>query len=407
MRKLIIVIAICICFIGCDFIDEHLPDDKKNSTLPQIEKNSIEYLEKRYQEVKALNEKLAQKKDNIDSTREQLLAKIDKFQQLIFEVKDTENFGNYAQAIANQEVKSHLKIIQVNLIYITKLEEVAVSLNKGASELRYLEEKFDSDVLVASVIGEAQISELIKQIDLVINKYLPYADELILNAENIKPVKLEKIWNDTLFKMQLREKEAKQKAKQQKIVKEKEEARLKAIQREEEQRQIAEDLAKKQQQKYLRDPAGRLEKSLDNGRFSCDWYNRLNKKYTHYVKGKQVLKNKKYTIHISKIIKLKRHIIIELLWKYKKDGYAAFIKLGRVKLMDKNLFHHYPNNVFNSNGSRIDNDHVADIGGRSVRDRSYEKTYHIYGGLDFEKIRKGNLLYGDNDTFLVEFTVPR
>ncbi|MCK4539923.1 hypothetical protein KAU09_02085 [Candidatus Parcubacteria bacterium] len=393
--------------MGCDLIDEYLLGDEEDSASAQIEKNSIEYLEKRYQEVKALNEKLAQKKDNIESTREQLLAKIDKFQQLIFEVKDTENFGNYAQAIANQEVKSHLKIIQVNLIYITKLEEVAVSLNKGASELRYLEEKFDSDVLVASVIGEAQISELIKQIDYVINKYLPYADELVLNTENINPVGLENIWNDTLFKMKLKEKEAAQKAKQQKIAKERKKARLRDIQEKERQLQIAEDLTKKQQQKYLRNPAGRLEKSLDNGRFSCDWYNRLDKKYTHYVKGKQVLKNKKYTIHISRIIKLKRYIIIELLWKYKKDGYAAFIKLGKVKLMDKNLFHHYPNNVFNSNGSRIDNDHVADIGGRSARVRSYEKTYHIYGGLDFEKIRKGNLLYGDNDTFLVEFTVPR
>lgn len=50
-----------------------------NDENGKINKNGIENLKKRYQEIKILNQKLSKKKEDIDFTRKQLQSKIDKY----------------------------------------------------------------------------------------------------------------------------------------------------------------------------------------------------------------------------------------------------------------------------------------------------------------------------------------
>jgi len=306
----------------------------------------------------------------------------------------------YDQAILNQEIKSYLKIIQVNLIYVAKLEDVAISLNKGANELKYLEEKFESDVAVASVIGSVQINEIIKEIDIVINKYLPYADEIVLNTNGVQ-IDLKEIWKDILLRKEHEEKESAERSKQEKIAQEKEKLVIIASQEQEKKRKIIEEQEKNEKEKYFNSPAGRLEKFLDDENFARDWYDRIDRKYMHYTKSKILLKNDEKGVHeiyIPRIIKLDKYVIIELVWEY-RSIWAMFMNPKEIKLIDKKLVFHYPENVFDDKGNKYHNRETENIAEEQI------KIFCVFKNLLLEEIQNATFVYGEKDQYFLEFTV--
>ena len=188
---------------------------------------TIKRLEKRLNRVASLNDKLEKKIEEIKTTRHEFKAEIDRNRYLITKKQQEINLSSYEQGLQNQEIKTSLKIIQVRLAHVSQFERVSLLMSQGRFELKYLEDRFYSDLRAIEVIGLEQINALIKEIKTVIDKYEPYLDELDSNeVDDIVP--LETIWNDIKNEKRLAEEklEQEERAKAEAIKKERDEARL-------------------------------------------------------------------------------------------------------------------------------------------------------------------------------------
>lgn len=148
------------------------------------DKYTIEYLKTRFEEVKSLNIKLKATVEKMEAARQKLLDKINaNYEYIIDKQNGGTDLSSYEKAIADNGINTALKMINTNQHYVAQLEKVALEMRKGSSELQYLQDKFESDVVVAEAIGDNQIEALVNEINVVIQKYQPLADELVINYE--------------------------------------------------------------------------------------------------------------------------------------------------------------------------------------------------------------------------------
>lgn len=379
----------------------------------------LKKLELRLSKVSDLHDSLTEKKKEISLTRDELFKKIKIYRKEVAQSNRVKSLNTYEKAENDQQIRLTLQLIQINLAYIAKLKQTKHVIATGNNEILFLKRKFKTDYEVATVLNRTEIKILLDEINLAIEKYMPYAGELVLNTDDIELESTKHIWQDIIKGEKRKQAELKRKEKErrEKIEKEKakrlrrEEEKRAQMQREEEEqkRKKEEERAeiarqkridkekRKKEEAYRRTPEGRLLGLIKTGRFSLDWYKKVTKN-VHYV----ILSNlKKYRWsniaekrEIYKIIFLHPYTIIEIEFQHSCGHCVSspFVKFDRI--MDKDNVIYKPLACYNSRGRKSN---------KAGHGSGVYSLYFVYPYIDPHKLSKGTYIMGENDFFISNF----
>lgn len=159
-------------------------------------RSELKKLESQLVKLSNLHNKLTKKKKEIFLTRKELRVKIKEYREEVLQSSKIKNLSTYARAENDQQIGLNLKLIQINLAYVAKLEQTEHVIATGNNEIFFLKRKFQTDYKVATVLNRAEIKTLLGEVNLAIEKYMPYAGELVLNIDNIELKSTKQIWQD-------------------------------------------------------------------------------------------------------------------------------------------------------------------------------------------------------------------
>ncbi|MCK5211965.1 hypothetical protein KAJ89_04650 [Candidatus Parcubacteria bacterium] len=164
----------------------------------------------RLDKVSTLHDKLTEKKSEISRTKKELYVKIKEYRGEVAVSSKVNVLDTYAEAEKNQQVRLNLELIQINLAYIAKLKQTEHVIATGNNEILFLKRKFKTDYEVATVLNRVEIRILLKEINFAIEKYMPFAGELVINTDDIEMESTQKIWQNIIEEEKQKQKEVKQ-----------------------------------------------------------------------------------------------------------------------------------------------------------------------------------------------------
>jgi len=140
----------------------------------------------------ALNGKLSQAVDK----REQFKEKMNLLKTEIIEEKDQRKIETYQTAILNHRIDYNLKLIQLLLGYITRLNEKIIYFQTGNEMLAFYFGQVQDDLLMIKTLNDLEIDKLIAQINLLLDEFIPQADKPMFDVNDIPQKDTEQIWNE-------------------------------------------------------------------------------------------------------------------------------------------------------------------------------------------------------------------
>jgi len=140
----------------------------------------------------ALNGKLSQAVDK----REQFKEKMNLLKMEIIEEKDQRKIETYQTAILNHRIDYNLKLIQLLLGYITRLNEKIIYFQTGNEMLAFYFGQVQDDLLMIKTLNDLEIDKLIAQINLLLDEFIPQADKPMFDVNDIPQKDTEQIWNE-------------------------------------------------------------------------------------------------------------------------------------------------------------------------------------------------------------------
>lgn len=303
--KLLTLIIMVFLLASCN--NQKKEDTQAPEGKSVAKKENVEKLEKRINELGELNSKLTNKKSEINNLREKFTGEIKDYKQEINLARQSDNVQSFEGTLSNYRIKNNLVLIQHRLAYMVKLEQIESGLMRGTEEVFFLKRKFEGDLDVIKVLDEKELANLVVQIDLVLEKYLPYADKLVIDMEGIDVKSSKQIWEDILNEEKAK-REAEEKVRRQqelvaeKIKKEQELAAEKQRQMEareaEQQHQIEQEWPVKDQNSS----GNKLYALLKNNQFSYDLWDHAKKKLDIDGKASHLYPPKQFTFFGSGLI---------------------------------------------------------------------------------------------------------
>lgn len=102
----------------------------------------------------------------------------------------------YTEMQKDESVQRNLQSIQYNEAYVKKLDEIGAKVSIAITRSGFIIDRIDTDLRVASVIGEDMIDKMRDEISEGIKENIPLSTNLDLSNRNIKPTAtLLDIWN--------------------------------------------------------------------------------------------------------------------------------------------------------------------------------------------------------------------
>lgn len=145
-----------------------------------------------------LRARLFAKIRDLSATRDSYKTQIAMLKSEIQEERRKNSVNSYQQAINNKRIGSNLSLIQRQLAYIDKIDELGYQLNMGTEELLYLEREARADLKITAVLDNKD--ELTQKIDQAIKSYEPYAGKFAFDKSQLRITSTEQIWNEIISK---------------------------------------------------------------------------------------------------------------------------------------------------------------------------------------------------------------
>lgn len=169
---------------------------KSPKSTPEVSTKTAKHIQEKLNDLRQLRSKLSQKKKEVDGLRASYIVGIDQLKKEIKGEMKARNIKTFEQAKTSSRISYDLALIQRKQAYITKLDEIGTRLEAGAYELEYLERQAADDLSMATVLSSEETSKIINDINVVINKYMPDSNKLVVNIDESSLPSLEQIWQD-------------------------------------------------------------------------------------------------------------------------------------------------------------------------------------------------------------------
>lgn len=121
------------------------------------------------------------------------------FAELRDEIKAEQNrfeINSFHQALQNLRIRYNLSLIQVIRAYTNRLDARIDYFQTGNERLRFMVYEINDDIAVINTLVDMEIENLMNRIDGLLNQYIPETKKQIIDAADILPVPVERIWNE-------------------------------------------------------------------------------------------------------------------------------------------------------------------------------------------------------------------
>lgn len=155
-------------------------------------------LNRKMAEISSLQQGLSKKIALVMQKQEQLRQKVDELEKEIKLEKAQLLTESYLKAIRNPRIEFNLKLIQMLFGYITGLTDKISHFQNGYETLDFFQQQAQDDLLMIKTLNDMEIDELIAQINLVLEEFIPELDKPAFDTNDIPSKDTEKIWNELI-----------------------------------------------------------------------------------------------------------------------------------------------------------------------------------------------------------------
>ena len=160
--------------------------------------NKSTELRQKLTEISSLQQNLTGKIAQAMEKKDQLEQKNQELKKEIRNQKDQLKIETYQRAILDPRIDYNLKLIQLLLGYITRLNDKIVYFKNGQDTLNYFSQQVQDDLLMIKTLNDLEIDKLIAQIDGVLNEYIPEISKPMFDADEIPLKDTEQIWQEII-----------------------------------------------------------------------------------------------------------------------------------------------------------------------------------------------------------------
>jgi len=155
-------------------------------------------LKRKMAEISSMQQGLSKKIALVMQKQEQLRQKVDELEKEIKLEKAQLLTESYLKAIRNPRIEFNLKLIQMLFGYITGLTDKISHFQNGYETLDFFQQQAQDDLLMIKTLNDMEIDELIAQINLVLEEFIPELDKPAFDTNDIPSKDTEKIWNELI-----------------------------------------------------------------------------------------------------------------------------------------------------------------------------------------------------------------
>ncbi|MCP4629829.1 MAG: hypothetical protein GY850_40925 [bacterium] len=141
-----------------------------------------------------LTEKITLAMEKID----QLEQKAQELEKEIRDQKDQFNIQTYKKAVLNPRIDYNLKLIQLLLGYIARLDHKIVYFKNGHGMLNFFFQQAQDDLLMIKTLNDLEIEKLIAQINEVLDEYTTGTSNPMFDANDVPLKDTRLLWKEII-----------------------------------------------------------------------------------------------------------------------------------------------------------------------------------------------------------------
>ena len=149
-------------------------------------------------EMTSLQQNLTDKITLAMEKKEQLAQKTVELKKEVKDQNEQLKFESYQKAVLNPRINYNLKLIQLLLGYITRLDEKIVYFQNGQDTLTFFFQRAQDDLLMIKTLNDLEIDKLIAQINEVLDEYIPETNKPMFDVNEVPLKNTEKIWQEII-----------------------------------------------------------------------------------------------------------------------------------------------------------------------------------------------------------------
>jgi len=153
-------------------------------------------LNRKMSEISALQRNLTEKIALAAEKRDQLEQKALEFKSEINAQREQFKIASYQTAIQNPRIDYNLKLIQLLLGYITRLNEKIQYFKNGQETLTFYFQRAEDDLLMIRTLSDLETDKLVSQINEILDEYIPETGKPMFDVNDVPLKDTEKIWNE-------------------------------------------------------------------------------------------------------------------------------------------------------------------------------------------------------------------
>ena len=157
--------------------------------------NTME-LNRKMSEISSLQHNLASKVNLAAEKRNHMEQKVIELQNEIKAQNKQFNIQSYQMAIQIPRIEYNLKLIQLLLGYITRLDERIEYFENGNETLTFFFQQAEDDLMMIKTLNDLETDKLISQINEILDEYIPETGRPMFDVNDVPLKDPEKIWNE-------------------------------------------------------------------------------------------------------------------------------------------------------------------------------------------------------------------
>ena len=149
-------------------------------------------------EISTLQQNLTGKIAQAMEKKEQLEQKNQELRSEVRDQKKQFKIETYQSAVTNARIDYNLKLIQLLLGYIDRLNNKIVYFKTGHDMLNFYFLQAQDDLLMIKTLNDLEIDKLIAQINEVLDEYIPQTSKPMFDVNDVPLKDTRQIWNEII-----------------------------------------------------------------------------------------------------------------------------------------------------------------------------------------------------------------
>ena len=149
-------------------------------------------------EMSSLQQSLTGKIAQAMEKKDQLEQKTRELESEVRDQKEQFEIETYQSAVLNARIDYNLKLIQLLLGYITRLNNKIAYFKTGHDMLDFFFQQAQDDLLMIKTLNDLEIDKLIAQINEVLDEYITQTSKPMFDVNDVPLKDTEQIWNELI-----------------------------------------------------------------------------------------------------------------------------------------------------------------------------------------------------------------